>query len=181
LKAYLASPFFNKRQIEQVDSVRTQLLDLGVEVYSPKHDGILISKASGDRAMVNAYLGDIGGVRNADFVVAIMDYDDLNESDASVYGEGIAAPRERVFHGFDSGTVFEVGMARAFGIPVVFYVPAGVKMNLMLVMAGHGFTTDLKQVGQLVQDVIIDRKSFSQVKDQYVLKITQEDKGVRYD
>jgi nucleoside 2-deoxyribosyltransferase len=177
MKTYIASPFFVEHQRKNVEIIRKQILDLGIEVFSPMHDGILLTKGSGDRALKNAYLGDIGGVRDADFITAIMDYDDVNYS-GDLYGDKKEIDKNRRFFGFDSGTIFEIGVAKGMGIPIIYYIPSNVKLNLMLVMAGRGFTTNIMQIGNLIRDVILENKPF--IKEKYVKETLFEDKGIRY-
>ena len=181
MKTYIASPFFVKHQRENVDIIRKQIIDLGIEVFSPMHDGILITKESGKKALTNAYLGDIGGVRDADFVTAIMDYDDVNFS-GELYNKTNSSEirnyENRKFFGLDAGTVFEIGIAKGMGIPIIYYIPSNVKLNVMLAMAGQGYTTDINKIGKLIDEVIIKRKPFD--KKEFVKEEIIEDKGIRY-
>lgn len=186
MKTYIASPFFTKSQRDVVENIRKQIVDLGIQVYSPMHDGILLTKDSGKRAFKNAYLGDIGGVRDADFVLAVMDYDDINFS-GELYTKSpcekyttsseISNYENRKFFGFDSGTIFEVGVAKGMGIPIIYYIPPNVKLNVMLAMAGIGHTTDIELVGKLVDDLMIKRKSFDE--KYFVKEESYEDKGIK--
>ena len=177
VKCYIASPFFSLEQVSNVENVRNQLLALGIEVYSPKHDGIRVVGNSSDRARLAAYMGDVGAVRSSDFVLCIADYDDVNIG-YDEKGEPLPQRNDRVFHGFDSGTIYECGLSRGFGIPIIFYFPSNVKINLMLTLAGHGYTTDISKVGELVQEVIIERKPF--IKEKYTQEVKNEDKGTRF-
>lgn len=179
MKTYIASPFFVKHQRDNIEIIRKQILDLGIEVFSPMHDGILITKNSGERAFRNAYLGDIGGVRDSDFITAIMDYDDINFSGELYSGSNNDTNyKERKFFGLDAGTVFEIGVAKGMGMPIIFYIPSNVKLNVMLAMAGQGYTTYISKVGKLIDEVIIKRQPFN--KEEFVSDEIIEDKGIRY-
>src|SRR5208283_595917 len=114
------------------------------------HDGVMITEKAAMRALHVAYAENIGSIVSSDFMFAIMDYDDI-EFSGELYGK-TDKPKERIFHGFDSGTAFEIGMAVAYGKPVVAYIPSGVKLNLMLSLATKGYTTDITKVKDLVQE-----------------------------
>lgn len=97
---YLAGPFFTIAQRWLVEEVRSALLGMGLEVFSPFHD-------VGHGAANDIAAKDIKGLEKSTAVFAIID-------------------------GLDPGTLFEVGYARARGIPVISLVqnesPDAVKM-----------------------------------------------------
>jgi len=87
VSVYLAAPFFTVAERWLVELCRTALSDLGAQVFSPLHD-----VGWGPPDFVAP--ADLGGLRKADSVLALLD-------------------------GLDSGTMYELGYATAQGIPVV--------------------------------------------------------------
>jgi nucleoside 2-deoxyribosyltransferase len=89
---YLAGPFFNIGQRWLVDEARRCLLELGMRVFSPIHDG-----GGGPAEKVGP--ADLEALDQCDLVFALLD-------------------------GLDSGTLFEVGWARAREKPKPVYALA---------------------------------------------------------
>ncbi|PZQ78273.1 MAG: nucleoside 2-deoxyribosyltransferase [Variovorax paradoxus] len=104
-KVYLAAPFFTLAQLWLVEQTRTQLQAFGLDVFSPYHD---VGVGSADKVVQ----ADLAGLREADFVFAIMD-------------------------GLDAGTLVEIGYALARDMQVVVYCENEGEEDLKM-MAGSG-------------------------------------------
>lgn len=63
---YLASPFFDLAQVWMVQQARTNLLDMGLHVFSPYHD---IGLGSAEDVVIR----DLEGIRESDLVLAVTD------------------------------------------------------------------------------------------------------------
>lgn len=88
-KVYLAGPFFTLSELWIVGQARRDLIDMGLEVFSPYHD---VGLGTAEDVVEK----DLEGVHKCDVLFAIGD-------------------------GLDSGTIYEIGYARALNKPVVFY------------------------------------------------------------
>lgn len=88
-QVYLAGPFFDLAQVWMVQQARTNLRELGLQVFSPYHD---IGLGSAEDVVSK----DLAAIHNSDLVLALTD-------------------------GLDSGTIYEIGYARALDKPVVVY------------------------------------------------------------
>ena len=88
-KVYLAGPFFTLAQLWMVGQARRDLIDMGLDVFSPYHD---VGLGNAEEVVEK----DLEGVRDCDVLFAIGD-------------------------SLDSGTIYEIGYARALNKPVVFY------------------------------------------------------------
>lgn len=88
-RLYLAGPFFCAAQLWWVAHARRVLTDLGFSVFSPYHDIGVADLANADIAKQ-----DIAALKRCEVVFALLD-------------------------GLDPGTLFEIGVARTHGIPVV--------------------------------------------------------------
>lgn len=149
MRVYIASPFFNDRQKNNVEAIRNRLLtqpDI-FDVYSPMHDGILLTKTSSERALNITYSENIGELTRSDLVIVIMDRDEV--------------------YGYDTGTVWEQGYASALGKPILIYIPKGSKLNAMLIAGAKGYTDDPLRIIQLIYDVVIRQGVFK--KSDYIL------------
>ena len=137
-RVYLASPFFSPEQKERVDLVKSALMKNPTidydEIYLPQeHQEESLEFGSRDW-QDSVFNTDMRQVKRADVVVAILDYK---------YEEGNYEP--------DCGTVFEIGAAWAWHIPVVMaQFNADNELNLMLarshtaMFTGDQLTDDLE-------------------------------------
>lgn len=135
-KVYLASPFFSDEQKKRIDVVMDALkhnptID-AEEIYNPQeHQEEKLPFGSRDW-QDSVYNTDMRQVKRADVVVAILDYK---------YEEQNMEP--------DAGTIFEIGAAWAWNIPVIMvqFNPEN-ELNLMLARSHTAmFTGDKIQDG----------------------------------
>ncbi|HAT54442.1 MAG TPA: nucleoside 2-deoxyribosyltransferase [Lactobacillus sp.] len=120
-RVYLASPFFSDEQRKRIDIVVNALRQN--ETIDPK--GIFIPQEHQEESLKfgsfewqdSVFASDMRQVKRADVVVAILDYK---------YEEQNLEP--------DAGTIFEIGAAWAWNIPVIMvqFHPEN-ELNLMLV------------------------------------------------
>lgn len=172
MKSYVASPFFTESQVEVVKNITNQL-EVFSEVYSPFRDGTKVTSVMSNKVMKNVYLGDMGAIIDSNVIFGVLDYDDLNIN----YDEN-EIKKDRVFHGFDSGTIWEIGLSKGLGKRILMYIPPHTKLNLMLTMNADGYTTDINKCGELFEDIIIKNNKF--IKEKYVKMEKSEDKGKVY-
>ena len=141
MKVYIASPFFNEKQVDQVEFVKEALSASGFEYFSPKDYFVLKPNATQeDRKRI--FDVNVEKIDWADFVLCNTEAKDI-------------------------GTIWEAGYAYGVGKPVVFFaegLPDG-KFNVMLSEAGVSVSTtreDLetylvrcKNAGGLVEEVYL--------------------------
>jgi len=122
MKVYIASPFFNPKQVEQVEFMKTALTEAGHEYFSPKDFFVLKPNATQeDRTRI--FDVNCEKIQWADFVLCNTEAKDL-------------------------GTIWEAGYAYGIEKPVVFFaegLPDG-KFNVMLSEAGKSVNTTRAQM-----------------------------------
>jgi len=122
MKVYIASPFFNPKQIDQVEFIKKALTSAGYEYFSPKDFFVLKPNATQeDRQRI--FDVNVEKIEWADFVLCNTEAKDL-------------------------GTIWEAGFAHGIGKPVIFFaegLPDG-KFNVMLSEAGVSVSTSRDQL-----------------------------------
>lgn len=124
MKVYLASGFFNEVQVDQVNRLE-ELLDSyeWVELASPRRIFVCPPDADED-IQKSTFDGNIKHLKEADVVVG-------NTQDK------------------DLGSIFEMGAAFAFGVPIIYFcegLPEGAKFNLMLAKSGIKVCTSIDEL-----------------------------------
>lgn len=130
-KVYLAGPFFSDKQIEIVNELHGVLNEnrsiesVFVPMEHQMNDGDL-EEFTAPWAYAVA-MNDYENVREADIVVAIVDFDGQD---------------------MDSGTAAEIGYAYAIGKPVFLFHKENheIMVNLMVTEVAQAYFTDLQQV-----------------------------------
>ena len=131
LNVYLAGPFFSDSQIEIVKELNEVLQknetigNIFVPMEHQMNDGDLVEFTSPWAKAVA--MNDYKNVREADIVVAIVDFDGQD---------------------MDSGTAAEIGYAYAIGRPVFLYHDKNYDMmvNLMLTEVAKAYFTNLEEI-----------------------------------
>ena len=110
IKVYLAGPFFNEEQVERVNFIEDLLESLDFDIFSPRQAS-KIKPGATIQDMLDTFRGNVDGIEEADFVLAILDEN-------------------------DSGTLFECGYS--YGkTPVLYFNETREKgPNLMLALSG---------------------------------------------
>lgn len=113
MKCYLASGWFSITQEAARSVVLTELKKSEVDFYSPKDDGLF--EVGMDPEVI--FQENIKQIQGCDFMVASTE-------------------------GKDMGTLFECGIAFAYGKPIVYFWHNGYgKFNLMLSQSAHAVAT----------------------------------------
>ncbi|PGS22392.1 nucleoside 2-deoxyribosyltransferase [Bacillus cereus] len=112
-RVYLASPFFNEKEIELVEQVEKILAAKGLEVFSPMRDQMTNLEAGTRHWSIETFRNDVKYIDWAEVVVTI-------------------------YHGnySDSGTAWELGYAYGTNKPVIV-VHVGEDSNLMVHESAH--------------------------------------------
>ncbi len=129
-KIYLASPFFNEKEIQLIDKIKSLLDSLKIEWFSPK-DFLMYDKAIEGSAK-KCFDGNIKAMNECDYMIAIVD-------------------------GFDPGTLFEMGYFAGKKI-IAFSNIKGRKLNVMLAQASYCFANGINDLADKV--VRINSNSF---------------------
>ena len=128
MKVYIASPFFNPKQVNQVEYIKETLTKLGYEYFSPKDYFVLDPNATAeDRKRI--FDVNVEKIEWADFVLCNTEAKDL-------------------------GTIWEAGFSHGIGKPVIFFaegLPDG-KFNVMLSEAGVSVSTSREQLYSYLLD-----------------------------
>lgn len=123
-KVYLASPFFNEKEIERMGKVRDILRAKGLDVFVPnEHQNPELEFGSVEWRKAT-FCNDVNGIDRADIVVAVIcngNYD-------------------------DSGTAWEIGYAFATDKPVILVNVTGETINLMIADSLHALVTSYEEL-----------------------------------
>ena len=124
-KIYLASPFFNEKELEHVEEAEALLRDLGHTVFSPRENQLPMVEFGSFEWRTNVFRNDIKHIHWADYVFGIIgdNYD-------------------------DTGTAMELGYAYAISKPVLLFNPSGNIINLMLTDSLHAYFEDWGDVAK---------------------------------
>ncbi|MFX0084244.1 MAG: nucleoside 2-deoxyribosyltransferase [Candidatus Hodarchaeota archaeon] len=131
LKVYIASPFFNKEQIERLTLVENEI-EPRFDAYSPRKQTQFKSGTKPDKKLRQLILdSNLYAIENSDFVIAITDDKDL-------------------------GTLFEVGYAYAIGKPIIYvaFTLGERPFNLMLSETGVAVLKTLSEVRTVADSII---------------------------
>lgn len=122
-KVYLASPFFDEKEVERMELVRDILRAKGLEVFVPNEH-----QSSQEFGTVEwrkeTFESDVNGIDSADIVVAVIckgNYD-------------------------DSGTAWEIGYSYATKKPVIVVNLTGETINLMIADSLHALITSAEEL-----------------------------------
>jgi len=115
-RVYLASPFFNDKEIEYLEQVEKILNEKGLKVFSPFRHPVAAEMGSRQWS-IETFMDDIKHIKWAEIIVGI-------------------------YHGnySDSGTAWELGYAYATDKPVIL-VHVGTNSNLMVHEGSHANIT----------------------------------------
>ena len=116
-RVYLASPFFNEREISFVEKVEKILRNKGITVWSPRDNQLDRHEAGTPEWSLDIFRNDVKFVDWAECVVAIYDGNYM-----------------------DSGTAWEIGYAYGTSKPVIV-VHVGENSNLMVHESAHANLT----------------------------------------
>lgn len=123
-KIYLASPFFNEKEIERVDKVKEILDAKGLEVFSPKEHQNKHLEFGSKEWRKATFENDVEHIDWCDVVVAIISQGNYD----------------------DSGTAWELGYAYATKKPIVLINVTGETINLMIADSLHALITTYEEL-----------------------------------
>lgn len=165
---YLAAPFFNAAQISLVEQIEQAFAASGVDLISPRlqvsNKGVLTS----DKAEIifQRNMEDLSCCR---YVLAVVDWKMPPEESVSAFRrtKGRTTTGEASFSvepvGLplnlpDSGTVFEMGAARAMCKDIIIYTDRSEreKLNVMLAKASRGVVRDIGQLCRFLNNGIFN-------------------------
>jgi len=115
MKIYLASPFFNKEQIDVVKHLEASIRNSNNNLYSPMRHGVLKEMSKEERAKISKKIfnENIEMLDWADIIVANTD-------------------------DFDPGTMFEIGYAFGKSKTILTFSAKGYGANVMISEASSG-------------------------------------------
>lgn len=134
---YLASGWFNDAEEEARQDILKVLNDNGVSYFSPK-DEVLIKKDASQEEQKDAFKADTESIKNCDFIIA------------STVGK-------------DMGTLTEIGMSYAWGVPIIIYFPntQNLPVNLMLAQSAYAVASSKEELDSILKSLIENSFDFS--------------------
>ena len=121
VSCYIASGWFNPAQAQDLENIKTLLIELRIDFISPKDVLVLKSDSSAeDRERV--FQNNYSSIKETDFII-------VNTRDK------------------DMGTLFEAGIAHSAGRPIIYYCDGLTgSFNVMLAQSGMAVATGLKEL-----------------------------------
>jgi nucleoside 2-deoxyribosyltransferase len=116
-KIYLASPFFQEKEIKHVERAEQILRGKGHLVFSPRENQLDDVEFGSREWRTDVFRNDINHIKWCDYVVAILTQGNYD----------------------DAGTAMEVGYAYALGKPIIVYNPEKNMQNLMISDSLHAY------------------------------------------
>lgn len=106
-RVYLAAPIFSPEQLVAVDAVGEALEACGYVTYSPHRDGVMLAPTDPPERRDEVFFSNVRAIRQSDLLVCLLD-------------------------SRDTGTIWELGCATGFSLPIVAVTLTVPKMNVML-------------------------------------------------
>lgn len=127
---YLAGPWFSAGEPERLAHLEALMDRLKISYYSPRLDGIDLTPDATDADRDAVFADNTDHLKTAKLVLAVAD-------------------------DYDTGTIWETGMAFGLKIPVAYYtetLKAGATFNVMLAKSAVAVVENLDQAEQFLQD-----------------------------
>ena len=134
LKVYLAGPWFYGDQPEKLSKVEALLDSYAdtLDVFSPRRESLVTLDSTMSKRK-QTFEGNVEHVCNADFIVALVDDS-------------------------DKGTLFECGLAYAFGVPILYYCETAQKKPFNLMLAESctelGYVTSIEELKERIDKIL---------------------------
>jgi len=128
-KCYIASGWFSPEWLEELESIKTVLDELGLDYFSPKDENLCKPDDDAD-FQDQVFNGNITGMEECDWM--------------------ICNTRNK-----DMGSIFEAGYFHKLDKPIVYFcagLPDGAKFNLMLAASGIAVCTSTGQLKSYLAD-----------------------------
>lgn len=123
-KIYLASPFFNEKEIKHMETVRDVLRNKGLDVFMPYENQNKSLEFGSLEWRKATFESDVNGIDNADVIVAVINQGNYD----------------------DSGTAWEIGYAYATNKPIIVVNVTGETINLMIADSLHALITSYEEL-----------------------------------
>lgn len=135
---YLASGWFNDAEEAARQDILKVLNENGISYFSPK-DEIEVKPNATQEEQKKAFEADTEFIKRCDFVVA------------STVGK-------------DLGTLMELGMAYAWGIPSIVYFPndKNLPVNIMLAQSAYAVASNYDELDKIIKGLITNGFDFSE-------------------
>lgn len=117
---YIAAPFFTPKQVAFVESIEKALDNERIKYYSPRSEGVLmdLSETARRKTKKDIYERNVQMIKECNYMVAIIDDRDI-------------------------GTIWEMGYATAYGIPVTTISNQDYGLNVMLAESVQAHVLDI--------------------------------------
>lgn len=134
---YLASGWFNEPEEVARQDILKALNDNNISYFSPK-DEVLVKPNASQEEQKEAFKADTESIRQCDFIIA------------STVGK-------------DMGTLTEIGMAYAWGVPIIIYFPntQNLPVNLMLAQSAYAVASSAEELDKILKSLIDNNFDFS--------------------
>ncbi|GEO69116.1 nucleoside 2-deoxyribosyltransferase [Levilactobacillus acidifarinae] len=137
-QVYLAGPWFNAGEPERLAQLESLMDELRISYYSPRLDGIDLTPDATDADRDAVFADNTEHLKAAQLVLAVVD-------------------------DYDTGTIWETGMAFGREIPVAYYAETlkdGVTFNVMLAKSAVAVLQNRDQARIFLQDPTTDRFAY---------------------
>lgn len=137
-QVYLAGPWFSAGEPERLANLEHLMDELGISYYSPRLDGIDLTPDATDADRNAVFADNTQHLESAQLVLAVVD-------------------------DFDTGTIWETGMAFGCQIPVAYYaetLQTEQTFNVMLAKSGKAVLQNLDQAKAFLQDPTSDEFAY---------------------
>lgn len=162
LRFYIAGPFFNPPQLDLIEAIEDCMVSAGVDFYSPRlHSDNKPGKIDNEKAK-RIFRSNVTEIRKATHVLAVLDWKlpkdiEIRQVEVKVetqyleFGitdKKILTEKSHPLHLPDSGTVFEMGFANCFDIPIIGFTERDPKqkLNVMLTQSCRGVCFGLESL-----------------------------------
>jgi len=126
---YIAGPFFNEKQVNFINQIEKALNKNRLEYFSPRSEGVLLSMSEEDKAKSkrDIYESNIGHIKDASLMVAVIDDRDV-------------------------GTIWEMGYGTALGIPIISISNHSYGLNVMLAESVSAHVLSIEEMLVAIHD-----------------------------
>ena len=123
IKVYLASPFFNDKEVKDMEDVKNILREKGLDVFAPFENQNKHLEFGSMEWREATFKSDMDAIYDCDVMVAILDG---NYS--------------------DSGSAFECGVCHQIGKPLIIVNLHNKEINLMIAQSLHAVINSLEEL-----------------------------------
>lgn len=123
MRVYIAAPFFNEHQLNEVKAIEEHLTKHGISFFSPRSEGVLGEMPKDKRVShrTRIFHGNIDSIEYCSHMIGCIE-------------------------GRDTGTIFEIGVAYEQEMNIVLYAPDISMISVMLSEAADTVCTDIEKL-----------------------------------